>query len=112
MSMTANIIPIYGASVLSIGMLALFARQNRKSGWKRERSTFAQAMSSLYKDFGIELEEAPTPRPESSVPPVWAPVRPSETIDFSAQLLKLRGALGSAGAPVTNAPAVRELVRR
>jgi len=100
--MTGNLIPIYGCAVLTITMLGAFARQNRKSGWKRNRLNVVEALETLYADLGLAQPEA-TPM----AGPEWKPVSVEEAIGFSAQMLKLRGALGT-GTPVTLTPQVEE----
>lgn len=94
MVMTANLIPIYGCALLTITLLCLFARQNHKSGWKRQRpDIFAEALQSFYTD-------SETAREEQVIVREWAPIEAQEMISFSAQMLKLRSAL-KASSPIT-----------
>ena len=102
-------IALYGCATLAVTVLSLFARQNRKEGWKRERpENAASAWSALFSSLGVAMEE-PTP----AMPMQTGTLTPEEQIGFSAQMLKLRAALGN-GTPVTqNAPvAERELVHQ
>lgn len=88
--MTANLLPLYGCAVLAITVLGAFARQNRKSGWKRERPTAAQAWKNFYSELGIVVND------ESPIAPAeWMPVTQEEAIGFSTQMLTLRSALGT-----------------
>jgi len=94
-NMTANLLPLYGSAALAITVLGLFARQNRKSGWKRQRPNVAQAWKNFYSELGIVVDD------QSSISPAeWTPVTQEEAIGFSAQMLKLRSALGT-GTAVT-----------
>ena len=103
MVMTPNLIPVYGCAILTILTLCLFARQNRKSGWKRQRHDhFAEAL----KDFYTDLDTA---REERVIVPDWKPLQAEEMISFSAQMLKLRSALKSS-LPVTQDSPVPERV--
>jgi hypothetical protein len=106
MAMTANLIPVYGCAAVTIATLGMFARQNRKSGWKRVRLNMAEAWKVIYSDSGLAEEEK-----RSVVPAEWTPLSREEEIGFSVQMLKLRSALG-ASASVTQESRVteRELV--
>lgn len=71
----------------------MFARQNRKSGWKRVRLSIADALKVFYSDLGLTEQEK-----LSAVPASWAAVSHEEDIAFSAQMLRLRSALGASAA--------------
>ncbi len=102
MSMTGTLIPIYGCAALIITVLGVFARQNRKSGWTRKRPNMVEALEEFYSDLGfVERQAEPLPAAE------WKAVTPDESISFSAQMLKLRGALGTS-TPVTAAARAEE----
>ena len=89
MVMTPNLIPIYGCAILTILTLCLFARQNRKSGWKRQRHDhFAEELREFYTDLD-------TAREERVIVPAWKPLEPQEMMSFSTQMLELRSALKS-----------------
>ncbi len=106
--MTENLLPLYGSAAVAITVLGLFARQNRKSGWKRQRPTVAQAWKNFYSELGIVIDD------QSPVSPAeWTPVTQEEAISFSAQMLKLRTALGT-GTTVTQdaLTANRELIHQ
>ena len=76
-------------------VLCLFARQNRKSGWKRHRpDNMAESLEAFYAKLGVATTE------EQRAISEWKPLSAEETIGFSAQMLKLRSALG-ASLPVT-----------
>lgn len=101
--MTPEFLPIYCSSILTVGSLALFARSNKKNGWQKQRGKAANWLRNYYRDGHEEdtrLEPAIEVREQEI--PAWTPVSASEAISFSAQLIKMRTALGSAG----NAPSV------
>ena len=107
MVMTPNLLPIYGFAALTIVILCLFARQNRRSGWKRHRTeSIAHGLQEFYTSLGVRTED-------QIALPEWAPLNPEETLSFSAEMLKLRSALGSSS-PVTKGSPVpqRELVHQ
>ncbi len=91
--MMSPMTPVYGTAFLTIGVLSFFARQNHKQGWKKQRTSFAQAVHQFYEDFGVA---APDTQP--SLP---SPLLPSLTnadhFQFSTQLIKMRSALGAGG---------------
>ena len=91
--MTANLLPIYCAAMATIAALSFFARHNRKSGWKKPRRGFVDALTYL--------EARPDVLAEQQIP-ILEPVTAKDAAGFSSQLLQLRGALGTA----------RELVHR
>ena len=107
MVMTPNLVPIYACAVLTILILCLFARQNQKSGWKRNRTeSIEDGLREFFAQLGVSTDEQVSP-------PVWKPLDAEETIGFSAQMLRLRSALGT-GSPVTqgSAAAKRELAHQ
>jgi hypothetical protein len=114
--MTPHFIPIYGSSILAIGVLALFAGHNRKTGWKRQRGKFAQWLNEFYEGAYVDGVASESVFRETSRPVVtaWTPLTDSEVIGFSQQLIKLRSSLGAAGtSPVFEAPrATREMIRQ
>ncbi len=93
--MTPHMISLYISAALSVGALGLFARLNRKSGWVKPRPTLPEAFKELCAGMGIATEER---KPEAM--PAWKPLTSEELIGFSAQMLKLRSALGTSS-PVT-----------
>ena len=117
--MTAHMVPLYATSVLTIGMLAVFARHNRKTGWKKQPGALGRWIGHFYNDLSMVAEEASVESVsdenlavKSRLPavPSWAPVTAAESVGFSAQLLHLRSALGAAGAAPASetAPQTRE----
>jgi len=94
MGMIENLVPIYGCATLTITALGLMARQNRKSGWKRQRANnMAEALQDFYSDLGVVTEEmAPTTPAEVKA------LTEEEIIGFTAEMLKLRSALGASTA--------------
>ncbi|MDQ6679192.1 MAG: hypothetical protein M3Z09_18070 [Acidobacteriota bacterium] len=90
-----HIISLYVSAALSIGALGFFARQNRKSGWMKLRPSLPEALRELYAGVGVATEER---KPDRT--PAWKPLTNEELIGFSAQMLKLRSALGT-HSPVT-----------
>jgi hypothetical protein len=87
--MTLQMVMIYLSAAGAIGVLAAFAAHNRKTGWKKTRPTFVDALSSFYMDLGLATD-AHTPSA-----PVLRQTTTDEATDFSLQLLRLRTALGS-----------------
>lgn len=96
--MTPNMILLSTAAIATIGMLALFARHNRKTGWRKERPSLEKALNLFYADSGMEAEEKAPVAPQTN---------PAAALSFSAQLVQLRNALGTT-APVKT----RELVHQ
>jgi hypothetical protein len=110
--MTPHLIPIYISSVVAIGVLALFARHNRKTGWKKQPGAFAQSVSDFYRSAYVEepaREEVPLQEVQAPAIPSWAPLAAPEAASFSAQLVNLRASLGTAG---TAPQPARELARK
>ncbi len=94
--MTSLTLCLYVAAGAVIGMLTAFGLHNRRVGWKKSRTTLAEALDDLYADLGLSVakaEVAPThfisPRREEL---------PVDAADFSDQLLRLKIALGDVGA--------------
>lgn len=113
--MTPHFIPIYGSAILAICTLALFASHNRKTGWKKQKSRFAQRVNAFYEGAYVEGSTAESAfREPSTVIPILNPFTAAQVTDFSQQLIKLRASLGTAGkAPdFETARVVRETVRR
>jgi hypothetical protein len=91
------LIPV--ASVTVIGMMGVFARQNRKEGWVKTRKTLIDALRQARRDLLTIPEAAAT---SSAVAYAGLPIDPTE---FSSQLNRLQGSLERANQPVvTNAP--------
>lgn len=89
--MTAHLIPVYGASIATISMLAIFAWHNRINGWKKPSRP-------------VESDAVDAPDSADIAQPSWNPMTCAETAYFSAQLLNLKNALGTTeGVPVLNA---------
>lgn len=85
--MTSEWIPIYAGATSLIALMVAFSAHNRKIGWKRSRPTLIEALNDLYADLGV------ADATQSAAAPVT--LRPAVSdVDFSNQLLKLRGALG------------------
>ena len=92
--MNSQTIYLYSSAVAMIAVLIGFSRNNRKSGWKKTRTTLAGALRELYADLGLDVgssERVPAPSPINST-------------DFTLQLLNLRGALGASN-PIAATPA-------
>jgi hypothetical protein len=87
--MSSELILIYASATALIALMVAFASHNRKTGWKKSRPTLLEALNDLYADLGVGSES-----PAASLPAPVANAGPQDT-DFSLQLLKLRGALGS-----------------
>src|SRR5579885_1778358 len=96
------LIPV--ASVAVIGMMGLFARQNRKEGWVKTRKTLIDGLRQAKRDLLTIPEPAMT---RSAVAYAGLPIDPTE---FSSQLNRLQGSLRRANQPVVanaSAPADR-----
>lgn len=88
------------ASVTVIGMMGVFARQNRKEGWVKTRKTLVDGLRQAKRDLLTMPEPAMT---DSAVAYAGLPIDPTE---FSSQLNSLQGSLRRANQPVVaNAPA-------
>jgi hypothetical protein len=85
--MTSEWIPIYAGATSLIALMVAFSAHNRKIGWKRSRPTLIEALNDLYADLGVGSDATPSAAPVVMRPAV-------SDVDFSLQLLKLRGALG------------------
>ncbi len=86
------LIPV--ASVTVIGMMGVFARQNRKEGWVKTRKTLIDSLRQAKRD----LLTMPAPAVTSSaVAYAGLPIDPTE---FSGQLNRLQGSLERANQPV------------
>ncbi|MCU1263681.1 MAG: hypothetical protein JWO80_6566 [Bryobacterales bacterium] len=107
--MTPHLIPIYISSVVAIGVLALFARHNRKTGWKKQSGAFAQSVSDFYRSAYVEEPVREEVSLQAPAIPSWAPLGAPEAASFSAQLVNLRASLGTAG---TAPQPARELARK
>jgi hypothetical protein len=84
---------LYGSAGIVVGLLALSAAQNRRSGWRKSRGSFSEALDDVYADLGLSLK---VPNRESNHVIVRA--GPGVTADFSAfsnELINLDKALGS-----------------
>lgn len=91
------LIPV--ASVTVIGMMGVFARQNRKEGWVKTRKTLVDGLRQAKRDLLTIPEPAMT---DSAVAYAGLPIDPTE---FSSQLNRLQGSLKRANQPiVANAP--------
>lgn len=88
------------ASVTVIGMMGVFARQNRKEGWVKTRKTVVESLRQAKRDLLTIPEPAMT---SSAVAYAGLPIDPTE---FSSQLSSLQGSLKRASQPiVTQTPA-------
>lgn len=91
--MSSLTIYLYSAAVAVICALIAFSKNNRKNGWKKTRVTLAGAMEDLYGEIGRGTE---LNRPAAATVYV-------NTMEFTSQLVRLRGALGSSN-PITTNP--------
>ena len=83
--MNSQTISLYSSAIAMITVLVGFSKANRKSGWRKSRTTLGEAFQDFYSDMGFN-SNLNTP----------APIQTSANhADFTAQLLSLRGALGS-----------------
>ncbi len=105
--MTPNLFPLYVASVAMIGLLSLFARRNRVSGWTKPGRSIVPNLVEMQVEWAVS-------KPNVEMVELGAPVSVHEVSDFSIQLSRLQGALGTAE-PVTNVGkgrvAVEEIVK-
>jgi len=92
------LIPV--ASMTVIGMMGVFARQNRKEGWVKTRKTVIDSLRQAKHDLLTMPAPAAT---NSAVAYAGLPIEPTE---FSTQLNRLQGSLQRANQPVVaNTPA-------
>jgi hypothetical protein len=90
--MTLLTLYLYICSGLTIGLLTAFSVHNRKSGWKKSRTTLAEALECFYSDFGLgEVEPEHARSRQYSVRQTASPV---DAGDFTLQLINLKNALG------------------
>ncbi len=84
-----------------IGALLFMARQNQKSGWRRERNYLSQ-------DIQDTMEQLMNRMPQAAAPPVAMPTAmftPEASLSFSLQLAKLHSTLAAKPSVAPAAPA-------
>jgi hypothetical protein len=86
---------LYVASGVVIGLLSAFAIHNRRSGWKKSRTTLAEALDDLYADLGLSVDLPQEPE-RSHLMVARREETPVDPSDFSDQLIRLTKALGEA----------------
>ena len=118
--MTPNLIILYVAAVALIGLLAMFARQNKKSGWVKPRSTVVEDLRRLQASWdeadqrmarshaaAVQTGQTPVaamPQPQAAM--ASHATQPSEVAAlntaaaFTFQLFNLQIALRKVGPPV------------
>jgi hypothetical protein len=84
---------LYVSSGVVIGLLSAFAIHNRRVGWKKSRTTLAEAMDDLYADLGLSVEPAQEAERNYIVMPRRVETG-GDPSDFSDQLVRLTKALG------------------
>jgi hypothetical protein len=105
--MTSLTLCFYVAAGAVIGMLTAFAVHNRRVGWRKSRTTLAEALDDLYADLGLSVG----PGVEQAHTHLVAARReevPVDPADFSDQLLRLKIALGDGAAATPREDRVRE----
>ncbi len=104
--MTLNLASLYVFAIAAAGMLALFARHNRKIGWVKQRNTFVSDLMALQAAWD-EIDLSVSGRLE-----VKAATIPTETVaGFSLQLAQMHKALNRPTVhPVNTTVADREFV--
>jgi chlorite dismutase len=91
--MTLELAPLYAASALSIITLALFARLNRKTGWKRQRHSIHQELFDLQAEWHAQdLLHAVRETVAAGVP-ATASLSVVHAAEFTSQLGRLHRAL-------------------
>ena len=104
--MTLNFAALYVCAVAAVGMLALFARHNRKIGWVKQRKTFVSDLLALQAAWD-EVDVAVSGRPEIKA----APITPETIAGFSFNLAQMQKALDRPTVhPVYETAADREFV--
>lgn len=100
--MTSLTIWLYASSGAVIGLLSVFAIHNQRVGWKKSRTTLAEALNDFYSDLGLGVEQSHETERAHIITArrVEAHVDP---IDFSDQLIRLTEALGGAAVKPTEA---------
>ena len=99
---------LYISSGVVIGLLAAFAAHNRKVGWKKSRTTLAEALDDFYEDLGLGT---PVAGMEPQQPFITRKLVQVDPADFSSQLIRLKGALGDSTAVTPQESKVPEGVR-
>jgi hypothetical protein len=90
--MTPSLVPLYFLALISIGVLAAFARSNKKSGWVKPRPTFLEDLRDLQRAWEEE-DQREARRAGPGAPAL------NEVTGFTSQLVQLQGALGDSAAP-------------
>jgi hypothetical protein len=98
---------LYVSSAVVIALLSAFAIHNRRVGWKRSRTTLAEALDDLYADLGLGVKPAEKVEGSHMVTHrhIEAAVDPG---DFSDQLIRLTQALGETTSLTPNEALPRE----
>ncbi len=100
--MTPNVLSLYAVSFGLIGLLGLFARHNRKTGWVKQRSTAFQDLLALVSAWrkaeaaGRHIAETRASEKSTAATPASVPsARPSpkDESSFTGQLSHLQTAL-------------------
>jgi hypothetical protein len=109
--MTLELAPLYAASALSIIALALFARHNRKTGWKRQRHSIHQELFELQAEWHAQDLLLSVRRTAAAGVPATASFSIVQAAEFTSQLGRLHHALDHpTTAPTTMAPREHEHV--
>lgn len=90
--MPLQMLAIYASGAGLIILMFAFAAHNKKTGWKKIRPTLLEAIHDLYFDLGAQ------PEITKAAPVIHAD---SPDLEFSTQLLRLRGALGNSNVIAT-----------
>lgn len=98
--MNSLTICLYVASGLVIGLLTAFAAHNRKVGWKKSRTSLAEALDDLYADLGLSVE--PVEEERRHLVTAQRRVELVDPNDFSDQLIRLKLALGASASTGAN----------
>ncbi len=107
--MTPNLLPLYVACFATIGLLAGFARHNKRTGWVKKRRSVFEDLLDL-QAFAKDLDGAEETRAEPAMEIRLEPAASvPETVQFSTQLAGLNAGL-RAGATASSpaAAAVEE----
>ena len=108
--MSSLTIWLYVSSGLVIGLLSAFAIHNRRVGWKKSRTTLAEALDDLYADLGLAIEPSQEIEPSHTI--VTKRVESAgDASDFSDQLIRLTKALGEASVKPGEAVTAEKKVR-
>lgn len=88
------------ASCVAVSLMAMFARQNQKSGWVKQRKPVIQFLREMMSE-ALETEPASS---QPRTPPAYFAGQPVDASSFTEQLARLQVSLDRANRPVIRHP--------